>query len=64
VITHLDLAHHFGQRLAGRGHGGIVLVSAAAAGGLPYMANEALTALAEGRVSTLTRADMSGAFET
>lgn len=123
VITHLDLAHHFGQRLAERGHGGIVLVSAvAAAGGLPYMANdsaskayvlnlgealhtelrqagvhvtvmvpvlvstpvvarigidklglpaispeqavsEALTALAEGRVSTLTRADMSGAFE-
>jgi short-subunit dehydrogenase len=125
VITHLDLAHHFGQRLAERGHGGIVLVSAvAAAGGLPYMANdsatkayvlnlgealhvelrqagvhvtvlvpvlvntpvvarigidkiglsaeaispeqavgEALTALAEGRVSTLERAGMSGAFE-
>jgi short-subunit dehydrogenase len=125
VITHLDLAHHFGQRLAERGHGGIVLVSAvAAAGGLPYMANDsaskayvlnlgealhvelrragvhvtvlvpvlvntpvvarigidkiglsaeaispeqavsdALTALAEGRVSTLERADMSGAFE-
>src|SRR5690349_23246721 len=125
VITHLDLAHHFGQRLATRGRGGILLVSAvAAAGGLPYMANdsatkayplnlgealhvelrqagvhvtvlvpvlvntpvvarigidkiglsaeaispehavgEALTALAEGRVSTLERADMSGAFE-
>jgi len=125
VITHLDLAHHFGQRLAGRGRGGIVLVSAvAAAGGLPYMANdsatkayvlnlgealhaelrqagvnvtvhvpvlvstpvvarigldklglsaepitpaqaagEALTALAEGRMSTLERADMSRAFE-
>lgn len=41
VITHLDLAHHFGQRLAQRGRGGIVLVSAvAAAGGLPYMAND------------------------
>jgi uncharacterized protein len=125
VITHLDLAHHFGQRLAARGRGGIVLVSAvAAAGGLPYMANdsatkayvlnlgealhaelrqagvhvtvlvpvlvatpvvarigldklglsaepitpgqaagEALAALAEGRVSTLERAEMSGAFE-
>ncbi len=41
VITHLDLAHHFGQRLAKRGRGGIVLVSAvAAAAGLPYMAND------------------------
>jgi short-subunit dehydrogenase len=44
VITHLDLAHHFGQRLATRGRGGIVLVSAlAAAGGLPYMANDSAT---------------------
>jgi len=44
VVTHLDLAHHFGQRLATRGRGGIVLVSAAAAaGGLPYMANDSAT---------------------
>jgi short-subunit dehydrogenase len=44
VITHLDLAYHFGQRLARRGRGGIVLVSAAAAaGGLPYMANDSAT---------------------
>jgi hypothetical protein len=44
VIAHLDLAHHFGQRLAQRGRGGIVLVSAvAAAGGLPYMANDSAT---------------------
>jgi hypothetical protein len=44
VITHLDLAHHFGQQLAKRGRGGIVLVSAvAAAGGLPYMANDSAT---------------------
>jgi uncharacterized protein len=44
VIAHLDLAHHFGQRLAKRGRGGIVLVSAvAAAGGLPYMANDSAT---------------------
>jgi short-subunit dehydrogenase len=44
VITHLELAHHFGQRLAQRGRGGIVLVSAAAAaGGLPYMANDSAT---------------------
>jgi uncharacterized protein len=28
VIVHLDLAHHFGQKLARRGRGGIVLVSA------------------------------------
>jgi uncharacterized protein len=44
VIAHLDLAHHFGQKLARRGRGGIVLVSAAAAaGGLPYMANDSAT---------------------
>ena len=44
MITHLDLAHHFGRRLAERGRGGIVLVSAvAAAGGLPYMANDSAT---------------------
>jgi uncharacterized protein len=44
VITHLDLAHHFGQQLSRRGRGGIVLVSAvAAAGGLPYMANDSAT---------------------
>jgi uncharacterized protein len=44
VITHLDLAHHYGQRPAKRGRGGIVLVSAvAAAGGLPYMANDSAT---------------------
>ena len=44
VITHLDLAHHFSQRLAQRGRGGMVLVSAvAAAGGLPFMANDSAT---------------------
>jgi short-subunit dehydrogenase len=44
VTTHLELAHHFGQKLAQRGRGGIVLVSAAAAaGGLPYMANDSAT---------------------
>lgn len=44
VIAHLELAHHFGKRLAARGRGGIVLVSAAAAaGGLPYMANDSAT---------------------
>ncbi|HEX5299892.1 MAG TPA: SDR family NAD(P)-dependent oxidoreductase [Streptosporangiaceae bacterium] len=44
VITHLDLAHHFGGMLAERGRGGIVLVSAvAAAGGLPFMANDSAT---------------------
>jgi uncharacterized protein len=41
VITHLDIAHHFGQKLAARGSGGLLLVSAGAAGGgLPYMAND------------------------
>jgi short-subunit dehydrogenase len=44
VINHLELAHHFGHRLAQRGRGGLVLVSAAAAaGGLPYMANDSAT---------------------
>jgi uncharacterized protein len=44
VLAHLDLAHHFGQKLAQRRRGGIVLVSAAAAaGGLPYMANDSAT---------------------
>jgi short-subunit dehydrogenase len=44
VVAHLELAHHFGRRLAERGRGGIVLVSAAAAaGGLPYMANDSAT---------------------
>ena len=44
VITHLELAHHFGQKLSERGRGGLVLVSAAAgAGGLPYMANDSAT---------------------
>lgn len=38
----LDLSHHFGQRLARRGRGGIVLVSAlGAVHGVPYMANSA-----------------------
>jgi short-subunit dehydrogenase len=44
VIAHLDLAYHFDQRLTRRGRGGIILVSAAAAaGGLPYMANDSAT---------------------
>jgi hypothetical protein len=44
VFAHLDLAHHFGQKLAERGRGGLVLVSAvAAAGGLPFMANDSAT---------------------
>jgi short-subunit dehydrogenase len=44
VIAALDLTHHFGQKLAKRGHGGVLLVSAvAAAQGLPYMANDSAT---------------------
>ena len=44
VFAHLDLAHHFGKQLAERGRGGLVLVSAvAAAGGLPFMANDSAT---------------------
>ena len=44
VIAHLDLAHHFGQRLATRKRGGLLLVSAmGAAQGIPYMANDSGT---------------------
>ncbi len=44
VIAALDLTHHFGQKLAKRGRGGMLLVSAvAAAQGLPYMANDSAT---------------------
>jgi uncharacterized protein len=44
VIAHLDLAYHFGQRLATRGRGGLLLVSAmGAAQGIPYMANDSGT---------------------
>ncbi|MGH3722606.1 MAG: SDR family NAD(P)-dependent oxidoreductase [Mycobacterium sp.] len=42
--AHLSLTHHFGQRLAQRGRGGIVLVSAlGASNGVPYLANTAAT---------------------
>lgn len=42
--SHLHLAHHFGQRLAQRGRGGILLVSSVAAlQGVPYTANYAAT---------------------
>ena len=44
VIAHLNLAHHFGGRLAARGRGGIILLSAmGAAQGVPYMANDSAT---------------------
>jgi uncharacterized protein len=44
TAAHLGLTHHFGERLARRGRGGIVLVSAmGAAYGVPYMAHTAAT---------------------
>jgi short-subunit dehydrogenase len=44
VLAHLDLAHHFGRRLAARRRGGIVLVGAmGASNGVPFMANSAAT---------------------
>lgn len=54
AVSHLDLTHHFGRRLAERGRGGVLLVSAMGAlHGLPYMANDAaskayITSLASG----------------
>jgi uncharacterized protein len=42
VDAHLRLTHHFGQRLAQRGRGGLLLVSSTAAlQGVPYSANYA-----------------------
>lgn len=42
VDVHLKLAHHFGQHLAHRGQGGLLLVSSTAAlQGVPYSANYA-----------------------
>jgi uncharacterized protein len=44
TAAHLGLTHHFGERLARRGRGGIVLVSALGAiHGVPYMAHTAAT---------------------
>jgi short-subunit dehydrogenase len=44
VLAHLNLAHHFGERLAARGRGGIILLSGMGASqGVPYMANDSAT---------------------
>jgi uncharacterized protein len=44
TAPHLGLSHHFAQRLALRGRGGILLVSAlGATHGVPYMSNAAAT---------------------
>jgi len=44
TAAHLGLTHHFAQRLARRGRGGIILVSALGSiHGVPYMANSAAT---------------------
>jgi hypothetical protein len=41
TLAHLDIAHHFGQKLASRGRGGLLLVGAmGVSDGLPYMAND------------------------
>jgi uncharacterized protein len=42
VLAHLDLAHHFGQRLSRRGHGGLILVaSTTGLQGVPFAAEYA-----------------------
>jgi uncharacterized protein len=44
IAAHLNLIHYFAPKLAQRGRGGVVLVSAlGAAQGLPYMANDGAT---------------------
>ena len=41
TLAHLDIAHHYGQKLVSRGRGGLLLVGAfGASNGLPYMAND------------------------
>lgn len=61
AMSCLEVAHHFGRRLAQRGHGGIVLVSAAGSRhGVPNMANDAATkayvlALGQGLHTELAR---------
>ena len=41
TLAHLDIAHQFGQRLVGRGQGGLLFVGAMGADkGVPYMAND------------------------
>ena len=44
VLAHMDLAHHFGEKLAARGRGGIILLSGMGASqGVPFMANDSAT---------------------
>jgi len=41
TMAHLDIAHHFGRKLAERGRGGMILVGAMGAEiGIPFMAND------------------------
>jgi short-subunit dehydrogenase len=41
TMAHLDIAHHFGAKLAKRRRGGLILVGAMGAeGGVPFMAND------------------------
>jgi uncharacterized protein len=41
ALSHLDIAHDFGRKLAARGRGGMIFVSAMGAEkGIPYMAND------------------------
>jgi hypothetical protein len=40
TAAHLDIAHHFGERLVRRGSGGLMFVGAMGADkGIPFMAN-------------------------
>jgi short-subunit dehydrogenase len=44
IISPMQLAHFFGQKMAGRGKGGIIFVSSTLGyGGVPYFANYAAT---------------------
>lgn len=44
AVSHLRMSHYYGRKLAERGKGGIILVSAMGAlDGIPYMSNDAAT---------------------
>ena len=54
AVSHLDIAHHFGRKLAARGRGGLIFVGAMGVEkGEPYMAN---VAAAKAYVQSLAQA--------
>jgi len=62
AVSHLELSHAFGRRLAARGHGGMVLVSAlGASAGIPNMAHEAGSKAYVDALGTALHHELAGA---